>query len=303
MDNMIQLILDNNCDTIIVLLGGDISNTGNEDEYNIAYDYFKEFKEELLKRKVETIFLSVPGNHDLQYKEGYVRERYEIIQLNQKEMTKQFGKETRKFDNYYEFEKCLLKLNSSNAASLVEENNCDRYLSQYTIEVHNHKFDIFALNNAMYSYFDPYEKFMDNEKGIFQILHDKITNIIRKSPFSLLLMHFPIEYFSDESRNLFFQTTRRNIDIILTGHIHEDYSSSLLANNRDLCVIQTGAFNTNRDDRSSFTILNIAASKSYYIQYTWDDKFKCYKKINKKIIDLIPYNFVLDEMEFNQDYI
>jgi len=300
-ENLMHLLLECKANAITFLLGGDIAYSGSDDEYERALSYFKKISTGLGQHSIKSTFICVPGNHDLQYKKGYSRERSDIKKLTQKIMIKEFGKETRKFDNYYSFDNELMALNDDRFLQM--EKTVDRYINHHVIEANSMKFDIFTLNNSMYSYYDSNEQFMDNEKGIFQVIHEHIEKIKRKSPLSILLMHFPFEYFSDSSRNEFFQATRRNIDIILTGHIHENYINNQISNAKTQNIIQTGAFSNKNSADSAFAILQIDSANSTIDQYVWNNKYRCFQKNGTKALDIIPFNFIFDDLEFKADFI
>lgn len=300
-ENLIHILSKSKVDQVIFLLGGDVAYSGNKYEYDLALDYINNISLELKQYSINSTFISVPGNHDLQYKQGYTRERKDVMKITQKEMVKQFSKESRKFDNYYDFEDKLKELNGNKINKVTSI--VDRYINHYIVESNNIFYDILTLNNSMYSYFDHNEKFMDNEKGIFQVIHEYIAKIKRNSPISILLMHFPLEYFSDTSRNEFFQATRRNIDIILTGHIHENYINNLISNSKTQNFIQTGAFSNKKSNDSSFAILYLDNSVSKVEQYVWSTHFRCFKKDSTKSLDVIPFNFILDDLDFKADFI
>ena len=55
-------------DIVLFIVTGDIAQSGQEEEYSIAMDFFLDVKEYLEKRKsLRILFFFVPGNHDCDF--------------------------------------------------------------------------------------------------------------------------------------------------------------------------------------------------------------------------------------------
>ena len=67
-ESLFRAIKDNflNCSFVYIVVSGDIANTGKDPEYEVALDFFSEFKERLEKKYSSTKFrfVYIPGNHD-----------------------------------------------------------------------------------------------------------------------------------------------------------------------------------------------------------------------------------------------
>ena len=55
-------------EVIIFIVSGDIAQSGQAEEYEIAYNFFTEIQEYLEKKKeLRVLFFFVPGNHDCDF--------------------------------------------------------------------------------------------------------------------------------------------------------------------------------------------------------------------------------------------
>ena len=55
-------------DIIIFIVSGDIAQSGQANEYEIAYNFFTEIQEYLeMKKEIRVLFFFAPGNHDCDF--------------------------------------------------------------------------------------------------------------------------------------------------------------------------------------------------------------------------------------------
>ena len=65
------------CSKIVLVITGDISFSGDTDQYDIAYEFFKEIEHQIRERSTyinSFQYVIVPGNHDCNFKDDSIRD-------------------------------------------------------------------------------------------------------------------------------------------------------------------------------------------------------------------------------------
>ena len=78
----------NECQKAIIVITGDIANTGKKIEYDVAYDYFTRFSAGIIQENpyIDSVeYILVPGNHDCEFTEEHKVLRGALIEHVQKD--------------------------------------------------------------------------------------------------------------------------------------------------------------------------------------------------------------------------
>ncbi|WP_162140178.1 metallophosphoesterase [Haploplasma axanthum] len=276
-DDIVRKIKRENIETCIFLFGGDIVNSGTIPEYEqaeaIIDNLFSKIKKDT-NLKVFAFF--VPGNHDIQYNEGFKRDRDHIKTITSEKYADMLDNELVKFSNYSYFEKEFYRRNQSDI-SIVE---ISKLLTKICLKLEDIEINIFMCNNSVYTYFDANDQqFYDNEKGLLLLENDFLIEDYRNNNgINLLLMHYPLEYYNDDSRNRFIDEIDGKINFVFTGHIHSDNNSVKLTTRNKTVFISSGEFSNSSNDDSEFTILTYDSKdrKAFLMNYKWEKENKHY---------------------------
>ncbi len=94
---------------MVIILSGDIANSGRQSEYNTAYKFLSNLKSQI-KRKIDSIDIKgviVPGNHDVDYSKGMMQhsEMQEIFKQGMQDT--HIASEIKKMNAFYNHAKGL----------------------------------------------------------------------------------------------------------------------------------------------------------------------------------------------------
>jgi hypothetical protein len=306
-ENIIEKIVRQSPDAVFFVFSGDIVWTGKQEEFNRAQAIINNLVNKLTQKldlMLEVLF--VPGNHDIEYEENFSRTRDEIKRITKDEYYKQLKKELIRFSKFYSFESyMLLNVNEKIVTNYKYEG---KLFKKITYNVTSEKVvNFILLNNSVYTYFDMgTNEFYDNEKGLLMLPDLENLNIENgKNILNVLVMHFPIEYYNDESRDRLMKFVKDKINFVFTGHIHVDYSNRTLDEKNTTVFIASGAFNTHKNSDSEFNLI-VYNTENEIIQkkaYKWINEGKYYDEYENKTFEFcLPY-VSLNTMKFKENFI
>lgn len=253
---------------LFVLIGGDLTQAANHDEY-------KSFDENFIQPIIDRLSLDrsqiliVPGNHDAQqsivndWEETYVpclnnltTEDKFIKVIHSETQSIMFTSKFHNFDNY--------------ATTQMKIPGYSTF--GYQAEI-NSQWGVYCLNSSLCSYAAFQGK---NDKGIIAVDTRGIYEWLNNSNYEhrVLLMHHPLDWMSEWCSSELKKIISQHFDLVLTGHTHEQ---ELLCNStsgeRFVHVSAPQLFTHKRDQTLGYSILNICDSHIYNIIYRqWSDK-------------------------------
>ncbi len=258
-------------DTNVLVISGDIVKAGSSEEQ------FREFSKYLdkLKTKIRIKKLIVcAGNHDICTKtiqsKQVIHEALVSSVSNEQEFIEIIKNEKvfkEKHNNFIEFinSNTDLKINDTDITGYFEEIS---------------EIGFFCLNTSVFSSggLKPHNgKYSD--KGRLCIDTRTIYSWLNKtaSKLKVLIMHHPLDWLSEWSREELNKIIKKHFDLIMHGHIHEQDSLQNLNNNKNSVLLSAPPLFTSKHDKLGYSIVRVnnsaAIEKVTYRQWTKHYKF------------------------------
>ena len=227
---------NNNLNLDFVAVTGDIAFSGTE--YDEAKKFFDDLKSVLPE---ETIFLVVPGNHDVD--RDYVDEFFSLHEIVRKGKTDRFLDNKKKIKNDIN-DKFRAYRNFSDYLNPALYESKDDYFWVKNFEDNNVSF--LGLNSAWAS---------ESKKDRHNITlgHPQVIGAVKKSNCStrIILMHHPLfEWFSEEDFVRYREEILKSCGLILHGHAHFD--TAWLVRTPSSSCINLGANASYTNDKKGF---------------------------------------------------
>lgn len=252
-------------ENILILVTGDIANTGREEEYEIAKVFFNDIKRCLAKKNVEIIF--APGNHDCDFSLDQLREDF----INDS-WPKHYTSPDKKYMQYllkvqqpfYEFCQDFGQINPNEEAC-------------YQIESKHSPVKINIINSAIVSR-------LRESKGEMLYPLNCLKNIQKdNTKLNLTIYHHPECWLHKNVENDFKDLTSAFSDFIFTGHEHNEkqIEERKLGGTDFKYLFRSGTLQETKDsDISEFNILNynFKHKTASILQFKWDKESEYYTK-------------------------
>ena len=235
---------NNNLDLDFVAVTGDIAFSGKE--YNEAKSFFKELKSVLPEK---TVFLPVPGNHDVD------RDKVsKIFSLHDNVVKKQL---TDDFLENEEERKSIINVKFEPFRRFVQELNPDLYrLEDDYFWVKNFeakKVSFLGLNSCWAS---------ENKRDRFNITlgFPQVMKALDMSNISnrILLTHHPFEWFNEQDFGKSQVELSNNCGLVLHGHIHTDKALVFRdPTNSYICLGANASYTNEKEGRIGFQFVRV----------------------------------------------
>ena len=253
---------------VYIFTSGDIAQSGQKDEYSIAYKFFGSLITEFKKLKAMTPHIYVvPGNHDVNFN-GVQRSRSDVVELKNNITDEVVEKEYEKFSEFLKFANLnnCFKDNKEVQIKLIE-------LSDHTV------IQVNLVNSALFSLYK--DKLKDGDEGVHYISPKSIQLLEKdeKSDLSITVMHHSEEYFSWDIRSELKNILKKETDLLLLGHDHNASTYSVESNlNGNTIIIKGGCFNDGTLVDSTFdsVIYDTQTKEATIYQYDWNDSMHLY---------------------------
>lgn len=264
---------------IIILVSGDITNSGAESQFISA----RRFMGKLIVGLNHEFHCSckvfvVPGNHDINHNESvldvsYLKDGiYSSIEEN----------ESKKLDSFYGFARkndCFL---SSEIYYDIKEFDCDGI-----------KIRVNLINNAIFSTLDQY-------KGLLYIPDEIIDSISdrNESDFVVTVMHHAPDYYRDNIKNIMEDSLIKNSNVLFHGHEHYNYSKQTSFDGSHQTIIQSGGclcYDGNWTEGSYMVgVLDLCSLEYKYCRFCWNNSSKQYEHDKENMVAIVQNNIELN---------
>nr|CBH39249.1 hypothetical protein, calcineurin-like phosphoesterase, NACHT domain, and DUF323 family [uncultured archaeon] len=226
----------NNLDLDFVAVTGDITFSGKE--YGEAKDFFKELKSKLPEK---TVFLPVPGNHDVDRRD--VNEFFSLHDIVRDKKTEKFLENKKEIKNSINVKfKAYRKFSDSLNSALYESKDDYFWVKNFA----DKDVSFLGLNSAWASE-------SKEDRHNITLGHPQVMGAFKKSNCStrILLMHHPLfEWFFEEDFGGYRNEIFRRCGLILHGHAHFD--TAWLVETPSSSCINLGANASYTDDKKGF---------------------------------------------------
>ena len=271
--NALNICADQDC-VCFLIVSGDIANSGNSNEYEIAYKFISDLIQEIsLNARIKQVHpILIPGNHDCNFANVRSTRRDLIDYLHQ------IDKPYSHIDNDHINDLTSIQKEYFTFAQKLDGINHEAspicWLRKFEIPPYHIQF--LCLNTAWMS--------MEKEeqgKLIFPVHLVNLDEIhSNKNTITISVFHHPYDWFDSrhvkEFKNLIYSSS----DIIVTGHEHDiDIQTNISIKGKIQEMMQGGLLQYNEKADSSFNIeiIDIQNRLQKKCLLVWDDSEHYYK--------------------------
>ncbi len=265
-------------DIILFIISGDIAQSGQEEEYVIAYNFFTEIQDCLVKRKeLRVLFFFVPGNHDCDFSDI---QRNKDDDLRRGKIISEREQITEEDLSYYIEGLCQKQKEFFDFVDFFEYDNLEgikvkrishsKLLSQYEISVGKTIVSMNLLNSAWLT--ERKEK-----PGYLYFPNKEYKKITKDNNIVITVYHHPSNWMHPNDRNEFNRWVMNKSDLVFVGHEHFGRNESV-ETRETIYHAQYGEVLQERDDNknSGFIISYIEDNEKTTHVYNWDDNKEIY---------------------------
>ena len=250
---------------IFIVCSGDIAYSGVLDEYNAACNLFSDIEYTIRKETNCVIsFIFSPGNHDCNFKKdtaarkGLITniEKFDIPEIDESVIKICSDIQT----NFFTFRDAL-----ENNLSAID----DKLWRSTVFEVEGKKIAFDCLNISWVS------KIHEDNGRLYFPVERYATRNFESADVRLLVLHHPLNWFTQSIYRSFRTFVRKLADIIITGHEHqgnvgfieeaETESSAFIEG----CVLQSDS-NNHTDSSFNVAIIDLSVGQFASTRYKWD---------------------------------
>jgi predicted MPP superfamily phosphohydrolase len=280
-DQIPRLLAENALEPDVIFFTGDIAQSGEQDQYDTAFDFITRLKQSLPNG--DATFISVPGNHDVHRKtvKRYAREEEAVSELlTDNERVYEFltgpghaddrERIFARLSNYFTFTKRLQDI------AHPEVNHKWFFTRPYLS--HSSKgflVGIAGLNSAWRS---------GSEKDRYSMILgapqiDTAIADLKSVDIRILCVHHPIESDWFHPSDVQYQrTTLPSFDFILRGHEHDPHPKfSKPLNGGETCLVSAGAIYTTDAYPNCFNVVQLNLDNGTGLIYFWRLSTDIYK--------------------------
>lgn len=270
---IINKCLDNS-DSFVLVFSGDITHSGNKEEYESAAKLISEMVRRLT---IKPKMCLCPGNHDRLFDEGEVINKKYLCETNSDNFSERYVSNKRRNKQFKAFK---------------ERYNRPRHINDimdcYDIHVNGNHYSFYCLNNSLLSTYEPdaKEKHDYNYSNIF--LREDCLDLRRKGEDELvfLVMHMPIDYLSASTKTRLESLCKEYVDFILCGHTHEN--TTTIKTSSECGYIQLTGSALLSNGMSRFNIYKIDDLTLEKRVYLFDKNERSYKEeVEPEIINYV----------------
>lgn len=265
-------------DVVIFIVSGDIAQSGQAIEYEIAYNFFTEIQDYLVKRKeLKVLFFFTPGNHDCDFSNIQINKdddlrREKIVsgreQIKEEDMSYYIEGLCQKQKEYCDFID-LFEYDNLEGIN-VRQLSCSRLLLQYEIIIEQKLIKMNLLNSAWLS--ERKEK-----PGYLYFPSKEYKKIVKDGDIVITVYHHPSSWMHPNDRNEFNRWVMNKSDLVFVGHEHLG-RNEYVETRETIYQAQYGEVLQDRgnDKNSGFMISYIENTENTTNVYNWDDNQKIY---------------------------
>lgn len=246
-------------DNLFCIISGDLVNKGNSEQ--VFNDFYEKFILKLLKIVPLRNIYCLPGNHDFNRKilEDNIEKHDEILQKKLQES--EFNDFVKVKDNLI-----LKKFH-------FFENFCKNKMLRENIDILGNaqlfipELSVYFLNCSLFCS-GGFKNISD--KGILKIETSGLNQWIleNKGRTKMLVMHHPLEYLTDFASSEIKAMLRNEIDILISGHIHEqDLELNWISENHEYIKLGSPQLFSNKTELNGYSIIGFNAGKIDKIEY------------------------------------
>lgn len=283
---------DNYSKNVLIFVSGDISYSGEKEQFDIAENFLSQIKNGLAESGKKIYIAYCPGNHDRLFNKGEALDESTINSLNADNYVVNLDERSHLLNNYNQF---VLKQDNYHEINKI--------LGCFRFKIDGRPISVYALNNSYLSaYIKGGKENVDyNYENTF-LPYDLLEIDRKNEEYCFLLMHMPLRYLLPKTRNYLNNQCSNNVDIVFDGHVHEE---SITIKNDGYAELTSSALYSG--DASGFTLLHVNKNNAVPFVYVFDDSdgSKKYRRDSHALpsFDFKSKTTTVDGFRVNKDYI
>ncbi|HWE84677.1 MAG TPA: metallophosphoesterase [Terracidiphilus sp.] len=249
-----------------LVLSGDIANTGDRKEYEIAEHFLEELKNELKSAGAESVhIIAVPGNHDLNLREE-PDTRQLILESLEKYLVKPIDFNGFNFEalispqgNFFAFE--------ASVTGTPQKTGSEKLHYQRVFQIGSRSIMFHCFNTAWLS------RRHEIQSKLYIPLEALSGTTPAQTDLSVALFHHPYNWLDATNQRLLKQFVESQADVVLTGHEHDPGAERRLnIRGSGLDYLQAPAFDDPEVSENGFQILvvDFQNEDQEILQFKWD---------------------------------
>lgn len=269
----------NECQKAIIVITGDIANTGKTIEYDVAYDYFTRFSAGIIQENpyIDSVeYILVPGNHDCEFTEEHKVLRGALIEHVQKDdssIDKLVANQLLEVQsNFWNFYNRLTDRGDTPFVSKQVVVNCGENI-ELTFHCYNTSL-LSSIHEQVGSLMVPCEHFLiANEKS-----NDSLV---------ISLYHHNTGWLNpSHNKKAFEKHLLDSSDIVFCGHEHErtDYVKSEVELGDNIIYYESSAYQENRQSEFAINVIDTELKKVIRHILRYHDSEDISKRFYKEIV-------------------
>jgi predicted phosphodiesterase len=250
----------------VLVLSGDIANTGARDEYEIAKAFVEEIKKELQSGGVTQVYsVAVPGNHDLNLRDE-PDTRQLILESPDKYLAKPIDFEGFNFEaiisvqgEFFAFE--------SEVTGASQKTNVEKLYYRRSFQVGSRWILFHCFNTAWLS------RKHEVQSKLFIPPQVLMGHTPAHTDLSVAVFHHPYNWLDANNQRLLKQFVESQVDVVLTGHEHDPGADrQLKIQGFGLDYLQAPAFDDPDVPWNGFQmiVVDFERESQDLIQFQWD---------------------------------
>lgn len=288
---LIDAILSNlNRDSILFfIVSGDIAQSGNKYEYEIALDFFCDISSKIVSsRNIEIHFIFVPGNHDCKFPTDNTL----IKNADSMRNDVRISNSTDLINKL-----CLAQINYRDFVNVFDKHRIiNDLLSQKEFQIKEKKILFNLINSSWISQ-------KDEKVGDIYIPTSQFEKIEKdKYDYVISVLHHPFEWFSVDNRLSFEKYITKISDIIFVGHEHIGEDEKVISRDSIYeCHYGEVLQDVKDSNNSAFTIITYDLEKKVdnkEVIYRWNCNMYCKQELVEPLASSKDNLYKIDFLEF-----
>lgn len=264
---------------IIILVSGDIAFSGKKDEYDVAYSFFENLKEQIKERfNITSNIYITPGNHDRDF--DYKKENEKVrkltldgIQKNENDIDDGvITVMTEIQSSFFTFQKKV--------CPNPENKTQNKIFNKFIVKFSNDKsLIIYLYNSAWISILKE-----NPGKLIFPVNFLNQDFFRDKADLNISIIHHPFNWNAPQNSHSLINHLKNTSDFILTGHEHQfsRYLNDNFEGNYTEFIESAALQDDDSFEKSNFNIMTIDFENEQHLVTQFEFNGKFYKSLNEE---------------------
>lgn len=274
-------------DGILIILSGDITASGDSNQYKLASKFLGQLKTSVMERYSSVAeqnikIILVPGNHDINWHGKPQLTSEQVHTFSEEERQEFFHAELKRMDSYFTFS----SLNGCFVSDDTDSSYKQLLVRQNLFFKNGYKIEVNLVNTAPFS--------CSNDDGLHYLPEEAIQILTQDNPntnMSIIIMHHSPEWFIFDQRKELENLISQRCSIAFFGHEHIAGAKQISYDNGGRIVKQAGGVWWQRSApmvcEYHVSLFNSDTLDYSLTEFTWDNNLKSFISKNSSLHQLM----------------